>query len=493
MTAHRLADAAAGRLGEREQERVAQHVAGCDRCRTRAGRIERARAAMSDIAELAAPDLGWDQIGVRLYWESSSAKHRAMRDQQRPWWRRRVAFAVAVPALGAAAVAVALVAWPRGDEATSAPVAAAPAAAPVAAGQPAVADGLTGVITFASGPVTVDGKALSPAELFDRPIAAGARVATGDGRVVVQFGAGSGFALAPRSTATLARFDERAVEIQIEGGVEVAVAPLRPEQRFDVVAGRHRVGVRGTAFQVDHRGGALDVTCAHGKVVVSDGAGEVAVSAGEALRLLPDVLLARARRMVVDPAELAELEATLAAPLLPAWTAPRALLDTSSTLDVGAAAGRGVRIDGVDVGDGTFSMRVMSGRHHLEVAGADGRWGTGTWFDAAPGQHQHAPLDPAPLAGAAAPRAARRLRTQQLTTALEDRTAHCMEPLEKRDLVAGSFIVFDVGINADGTQGHLNVIDTNVPPEVASCLRRAVDAVELPAGPAATVRHRLAF
>jgi hypothetical protein len=91
--------------------------------------------------------------------------------------------------------------------------------------------------------------------------------------------------------------------------------------------------------------------------------------------------------------------------------------------------------------------------------------------------------------------AARKLRRRQLERALDGsaRARQCMASLEKRDLVAGSYVFFDVGINVDGSQGHLNVVRSNVPPDVERCLRAVVDEVELRDGPQATVRFKLAF
>src|SRR5262249_5893055 len=98
-------------------------------------------------------------------------------------------------------------------------------------------------------------------------------------------------------------------------------------------------------------------------------------------------------------------------------------------------------------------------------------------------------------AAAAGTRSARQTRRAQLEKILKDsaQTRQCMEPLDKRDLVAGSYVTFDIRINADGSQGHLNVADSNVPPEVEACLRRLVDAAELPPGPAAELSYKLAF
>lgn len=519
---HRMADAAAGRLGDREAARIRQHVDDCPRCSGQAERLARARGAMNEIAGQPAPELGWDRIGVRLYWENSSARHAALRRQERSPWPRRIALGAtggALLAMGGFA-AVAMLAGDRGADPRTAAPAPSAAAAP-AADQPAAPAAMRGVVTFASGASSIDGAPVDVGTLFERPIGAGTRLASAPrGRLVVQFGHESGFALGPASAVYLRRFDEQGVELEVEGGsLDVKVSKRRPGQSFTVVAGRHRIAVRGTAFRVDRTGDRLEVACTHGRVVVSDGASEVALDAGQHLSLLREVMLARAARVQIDPERLAELEASLSGPLLPAWTEPRALFDTSSMLDVAAAPGQEVRVDGVDVGDGAFVLRVMSGRHKLEVADQSGDFGAGAWIQAAPGERRSARArpdgavrvgaardiaDPAaeaafdqalPPASGDDARAARRARRAQLAAALDGSAPalHCMEPLEKRDLVAGSFVVFDVGINADGSQGHLNIAESNVPAEVERCLRRVVDSVELPAGPAATVRYKLSF
>src|SRR5690606_11206296 len=335
--------------------------------------------------------------------------------------------------------------------------------------------------------------------------------------LVVQFGHRSGLALEPDSRARLRRFDRGGIELEVDGVVELDLAPREPGQTFDVVAGRHRISVRGTAFRVDHRDGALEVACAHGRVVVSDGEREVALDGGHSLALLREVVLDRAARRPIDPARLARLEESLAAPLLPAWTEPRALFETSSRLEMAAAPGRRVRVDGAWVGEGSFALRVMSGRHHIQVADERGAWGPGAWIEAEPGGSQaaraadgglvvagarasasagaSAAAPDAPRRPAAGRREARRLRSAQLAAALDEssRARQCIEPLEKRDLAAGSRVLFDIGVNPDGSQGHLNVVESNVPSAVERCLRHLVDSVDLPAGPAATVRYEFAF
>ena len=401
---HRLADAIAGRASARESVRVERHLSGCERCAAARDRLVRARSAMDDLVSQSAPELGWDHIGVRVYWSTSSARHAALREKQRPWWRRPPVLAVS-GALGlAAAAGFALTLrtssgrWASPADPGAQPRAAAPTrapASPAAVPRTPAVPSLRGVVTFASGAVALDGSApradIDDSALFASAIVEGAHLRTGEGRLVVQFGPSSGFALTPRSSVKLRRFDDRAVELAVEeGAVEVQVTRRRTDQSLVVVAGRHRVSVQGTAFQVAHREGHLDVECAHGRVVVSDGASEVSLAAGEQLKVLQQSLLARALRRAIDAQRLSSMEDRLARPLLPAWTDSVALFDTSSMVDVAAPAGRAVRVDGIEVGEGSFLLRVMSGRHHLEVASGSGGFGGGAWVEAEPRERQEA-------------------------------------------------------------------------------------------------------
>src|SRR5690606_6056496 len=232
VPAHRLAAAAAGRLGERDRRRISRHLERCRRCAAAGERIARARAAMDRIATAEPPDIGWEQIGVRLYWETSSARYAALRRERRPWWRRRaplVAGGAGVLAAAAAAAVIALGAR-GGDGGGAAPVAApAPATSPGAAAdapteRPPAPDerpaALAGVVTFARGDVLVDGAPPPRGAVFARSIAAGAELSTGgDGRLVVQFGHRSGLALEPDSRARLRRFDRGGIELEVDGVV----------------------------------------------------------------------------------------------------------------------------------------------------------------------------------------------------------------------------------------------------------------------------------
>src|SRR4029079_10793173 len=102
----------------------------------------------------------------------------------------------------------------------------------------------------AAGDVMVAG--VRPGDLFARPLGKGSRIATADGRVDIQFGDKSAFALGARSTIELRRFDAQVIELAVDGTVDISVAPRVDGQRFVVDAGDHKVEVRGTQFRVSH-------------------------------------------------------------------------------------------------------------------------------------------------------------------------------------------------------------------------------------------------
>ncbi len=482
---HRWADLAAGRLSEAERARLERHAAGCARCAAARARVVAARAACAEIAATEAPSLHWDHIGARIYWVTSSEQRAARRETRR---HRRPLLLLAGLA-GLLVIAGAAIAIPRwlghGHQAPRA-TAPEPGAVDTAATEtPPVpaASALHGVVVFAQGEVTRDGAPLD----FDAVLKAGTRITTGDGAVAVQFEPDSGFRLGARSSLELRRFDARRVELVLEGDVSLDLAPQPADRHFAVVTGQRQVVVRGTAFRVAYRDGVLNVACLRGKVAVVDETGDVAVAAGFQLQLAAGGLATAGQVQAVTDAEVSALRRETAIPVLPAWPEARALFETSAVLDLAGDPDRGVEVDGVDHGRGRFLLRVMSGRHQV------GNAQHAEWVDAAAGSRVE--VAPAPERtraqvtgqGSAARRA-------QIDRALDHRRARqCLRPLEKQGLVAGSYIVFDIGVTDSGSISHLNIAKSNLSAEVARCLRDRVDEISLGQGPAATVRFRLDF
>jgi ferric-dicitrate binding protein FerR (iron transport regulator) len=491
---HRWADAAAGRLSSAQVAKLEAHAAKCARCAEARDRVLAAREAFDDIRDQEAPQLGWDHIGARVYWVTSSERRAAGRntDDRRfaPW----LAFAGAgVLALVAVVVVGISAGWFTSTE-SAAPVAEgraedrAPAQPPAPAAvrddsvdeEPAAQ--LRGVVTFAKGDVSVNGAPLS----FDEPIGVGLRLSTGQGSVAVQFGAGTGFRLAEDSELLVRSFDERNIELVLDGEIALDIARRANDQRLAVLAGERTVTVRGTAFRVTHRKGALDVTCSRGHVVVSDRDGQLDVKAGESLHLDfgDQVLKANARHLRAR--EIEALDKELTVPMLPAWTDTDALFATSAALDLAAPADAAVKVDGIEYGTGAFALRVMSGRHHVETRGQPGEW-----VDLGAGERQVALRAPPPASSS-------KLRRRQVARALEKRAEKirqlCLRREETQGILNGSYVVLDIGVERDGSLGHLNIDEHNISSESAACVRDEVDhRLNLSAGPQATVRYRLAY
>jgi hypothetical protein len=251
--------------------------------------------------------------------------------------------------------------------------------------------------------------------------------------------------------------------------------------------------VRGTAFRVVHRDGAVAVACEHGRVAVTSGDTTVEVGAGQELALgHAEPLLGRAPRPL-DDGDLASLVASRVA-ALPGWTDPATVLRTTRPLAVVAPRARAVRVAGEVVGRGAVWMRVAPGRHFVEAERAPGRFAPGRWEvvdDRASRPIILADGKPDPTAGNASGRSARKVELARVLDRGRLRT--CVREIEKQDLLAGTHVELEIGVDANGAIRFLNIGDTNLPRGAASCIRDAVAASRLGSGAAASWRHRINF
>ncbi len=382
----RWAQLAAGRVDSVERLELEAHAAACTRCHEERARVVAARAAFEAVAR-EQPPLGWESLGARLHWTISSEIKRGEREaeqvperrraQARRWLPRFLVSVVVLAAAGAAGFLVSKVGsggerlQAQGAPATAqdspgAPVVPAPAPMPAPG---AVA--LEGLVTLAEGQALLDGKPLAPDDI----LRAGSRLATGSGRVHVQFGLEAGFVLEPRSVVELVAFDQRAVELRVEGAIVVQVTHRAPGQRFAVVATGRRVEVRGTVFRVAGGADGLEVACTRGRVSVSDGAGndDVEVPAGSWLQVPLAVDLGSVRARPMTSAETLTAARHLHVSLLAIWPSRAGAQIASSLLRVSASADTQVSIDDVVAGRGPVVQRVAPGRH-LIGAGGSSRW-----------------------------------------------------------------------------------------------------------------------
>ena len=256
----RFADAFAGRLSPAERAADEAHVRGCSRCAAEQARVVRASDSFATIRALPAPELPWDAVRARVHWEVSKEKRLGTGELVARWrWPWTIA------GLAVAAGVTALVVT-RADAPAPAPIAHAPAAsriapAPEARARPAP---LVGLVSRSAGEIRVDGAPV--ADLYARVLAAGSVVATGEGRLDVQFGDGSALALGPRSTVELRRFDAEAVELVVRGTLDVEVAPRAPHR--ERLARRRQPPALGLKGAQLGRGDAREVPSARREAMI---------------------------------------------------------------------------------------------------------------------------------------------------------------------------------------------------------------------------------
>src|SRR5690606_32534442 len=121
------------------------------------------------------------------------------------------------------------------------------------------------------------------------------------------------------------------IELHVQGEVSVEVSHRAAGQRFVVVAGERVVEVRGTAFEVAHEDGHVEVRCRHGLVEVrdaADGGATVEIAAGKRWAAAAGEPLTT---HVPGPLTAEEIAGAIerAPAMLPAWTDAPSLLRTT--------------------------------------------------------------------------------------------------------------------------------------------------------------------
>jgi hypothetical protein len=437
--------------------------------------VTRASDSFASIRSQSPPDVSWDAVRARVHWSVSTQRRTAIRT-------RPPAYGWLAGAIAAGVAAALATGGSPTPAATPTPVAvhSEPAAVPA---PPAP---LIGLVSRASGDVMLDG--VRPADLFARPLGQGSSLATGDGRVDVQFGDSSAFALGPMSTVQLRRFDARTIELVVDGTVDIAVAPRSDGQRFAVLAGDRTIEVRGTQFRVSHDTRATSVACHHGLVIVSDASGKVEVGAARRFTVAaghPVSSVSVEQPEAMTPDDIASF--TQAPPLTLPLGDPTALLQSSAPLEIATAGRHGVRVDGIELGLAPLRVRVMPGRHSVEAADSAGRFRRAGWVDVAAAPHGtrfEVPAEPPPTGGIVE-------RRHQLRAGIDQpRLRRCTRSIAKAGLT-GTYVQVEISVNAQGAVGFLNVLDTDLPSATASCVREALADVRFARGAAATWREKI--
>ncbi len=486
VASHRWADLHAGRLDDRERDALVAHAEACPRCARERARVLRASDSFATITAQPAPELPWDSVRARIHWAVSKAQRdeqraprRASRSRTDAWLAAAAAAgAITVAAITPGAVGPVLDREPATQMASTEPVA-------VTAHAPRA---LVGLVNRSAGELLVDG-ARAP-DLFARDLGPGTVLATGDGRLDVQFGPASAFALGPRSTIELRRFDEEAIELVVAGTIDLEVEPRRPGQRFVVIAGEHTIEVRGTAFRVERDTRGTRVACRHGLVAVRarGGSTEIEVGTARTARIATGAAMSNDVVVPLGHAELGILAD--ATPLrLPFWD-PGASRGATAPLEIAAGESREVRLDGVELGAAPLVVRVMPGRHTVEAADRAGRYRRAGWVDvASPGQGAR----PARLEVRAESTRSMGIpeRRRQLRAGIDPaRLAQCTRSIAKAG-VTDTYVDIEISVDASGAIAFLNIIDTDLPTATATCVRDVLSNVRFVAGPSASWREKI--
>lgn len=469
---HLWADAFAGRLDDEQVAKINAHAKECPACAKRRDRVRRASDTFPTLRTEPAPDLAWDGVRARVHWSVSSAR-RARRHAP-----GRTFVILGSVAAGAAAIGLALAtggapAVPH-PHATNTPVAAPATRTPEA---------VSGLVSRLAGQVLIDGVRATNA--FERTLGVGTVLATGDGRIDVQFGDHSAFSLGANSKLALRRFDAERIELAVDGTLDIAVAPRAANQTFVVLAGDRTIEVRGTQFRVAHDATGTRVSCHHGLVAVRDAHGETAVAAARKLDVPKSAAVRSVATTTLSPAELEQLaQATPAT--LPLWSDAQTLSKSSAALEIATVGRRAVRVDGVELGDGPLHVRVMPGRHTVETADSAGRFRRAGWVDVT-AEHParldvHA--DAPPTGGAAA-------RRNQLHAGIDRaRLARCTRAIAKQGFT-DTYVRIEISIDETGAVRFLNVIDSDLPSTTQACVREILADVRFKPGAAATFRDKI--
>jgi hypothetical protein len=166
----------------------------------------------------------------------------------------------------------------------------------------------------------------------------------------------------------------------------------------------------------------------------------------------------------------------------------------TAPLSVMAPAGRGVRVDGSELGEGPLTVRVVAGRHLVETE-VDGDWVSAGWVNVRQAPIEVAAADEplAPAKPATPPkrdlRKARALRAGQLRKQLGS-AAHCLRRLDKEG-IEDTYLAIELQVDARGAVRFANVVDTDLPSSTADCVREAVVQMEFPPGPSVTWRETI--
>lgn len=478
----RLAEYAVGCGAPARRERIARHLAECEKCRQVLSRVAGARATLKAVAEEENPpaaSAGAARMEAMLRWTWPGKEPRARRAWRGP----------ALLVLGAAAAAAVGLFVLRHERQPQVQVEQAllPKAAPPlpVASMPAAAmpqPSLQALVTLVAGDAIARHQGRELDLRKTGTLTADDRLVTRPGgRVGFQWGEGSGALLESDSALRLARLELRAQVLELDHGrVAVRVGPHQPGESLRVVTPHHEVSVHGTWFVVSSSTSGTMVEVLEGVVAVSlPGQADGPRIAAPMRMFFPPGRIVGERVQEMSAREASALRAANEFGML-AWNgavdpagALAGLLAATSSLHVQSEPAAQIAVDGVSFGTAPLWLRRPHGRHLVELTrpgfARETRWMS---LGMEPGElraalredkpsHVVAPSSPEEVTEMA------RLRQRQIEA--------CHTHALKRDPDLEGTISLQIRVG-DAGQVLSAVVehDTLADPTVAECLRREV-------------------
>ncbi len=368
-----------GTLRPGTADRMRQHLSSCPGCNTAFERMTKGQQLLREIGEEDAPDISWKGIEAQLHWKLSKEDKEPVRTRR---WSPMLALAGAA-ALGAL---VGILVFTGGDlfDGTPGPSGGTPHGVAVRKSPPPqpVDEELAAVVTMARGDVfrrSTRGEQ-SPLDL-SRPLLQGDRAITGNGKLAMQWEAGTGMRMVPRTELVLSKLGTNTQLLRLERGkIYVQVAKRKPHQKFQVLADGIRATVKGTHLAVGVKDGQVEVEVFTGLVAVESVSGawkSVDVPAGHRVQLPVNSSQRPKLRKVKDSPAVSMIN-------LQQWTSfQRVMAETGMMKVASRPSGAELRLDRRVLGDTNLQVRSTFSRHLLELY-RDGKLVHSKWVQFTP-------------------------------------------------------------------------------------------------------------
>jgi hypothetical protein len=483
VAAHRLADAATGKLSGAARARVMAHVDGCVACSEALARVNAARQGFAELLRTT-PTEPTPAAAARA--EASIRWARLARPSSRAP-SLRWTMALAGTAVAGVIAIWATADWSRAPGDRRAPQPIAHQLRPLPSPAPSSMEAL---VTLVGGDVKLARSETSSRRLdLDAHLGAGDRLSSAPGaRVAAQWSEGSGFLLYGNAQLVLSRLEPRTQRLALDHGkVSVRVGPHEPGESLHVLTPDHVVSVHGTWFTVASEAHTTTVEVLEGTVEVTDRDG----SSSTMLHAPARAVFGRGHTASspLSGHEAARLRAESELNLM-AWPGLAAARAASGRLQVSSQPASELTVDGVEVGPTPLALRSTLGRHYVELTRA-GFEPLRRWVSVAPesGELRLGMVKQPPPPPDTAP-----VEIESMVRRRATQIRACYERRLKRDPSLAGTVSLRLRVGEAGQVTRVTVEESTLPdPLVGECLRREAAGWSFAQGRNATVVYPFVF